>query len=106
MLNAQFKTLHTVTIIDAGILSRLITPCKNEITYKWKTYGLFRRTLRKYTRDVITRIKNPYFNPFPALRLEREIFQVQKNVFIMNAKESISKNIEKIVYWHYTRGAS
>jgi hypothetical protein len=176
MLNAQFKTLHTVTIIDAGILSRLITPCKNKIWYvaelfkrefgseaawgiKFKRSGIgsdydvfaaFEESLfyvearssptkqiydsgvaafldrvgdlspeiAIFFVDTELRMKDKivpmfekelahrYFNPFLHLRLEREIFQVQKSVFIMNAKESIIKNIEKIAYWHYTRGAS
>jgi hypothetical protein len=33
--------------------------------------------------------------------MERELFQIQNRIFIINAKESIVRNIEKAVYWYY-----
>jgi hypothetical protein len=35
--------------------------------------------------------------PPPVLRVERELFQIQDRIFIVNAKESIGRNIEKVV---------
>ena len=35
--------------------------------------------------------------PPPVLRLERELFHVQERIFIVNAKESIERNIGKVV---------
>jgi hypothetical protein len=37
----------------------------------------------------------------PVARMERELFQIQNRIFIINAKESIVRNIEKAVYWYY-----
>jgi hypothetical protein len=33
----------------------------------------------------------------PVLRVERELFHIQDRIFIVNAKESINRNIEKVV---------
>jgi hypothetical protein len=39
----------------------------------------------------------------PVLRMERELFQIENRVFIMNAKESIIRNVEKVAYRYYKR---
>jgi hypothetical protein len=41
----------------------------------------------------------------PVLRLEREIFHVQDRIFIMNAKESIAGNIERVVNRYFRKTA-
>jgi hypothetical protein len=41
--------------------------------------------------------------PPPVTRLERELFQIQNRIFIVNAKESIIGNIEKVLSRHYQR---
>ena len=40
---------------------------------------------------------------YPPLitRLERELFHIQDRIFLVNAKESIIGNIEKVVSWYY-----
>lgn len=38
-----------------------------------------------------------YVEPPDVLRLERELFQIEDRVFIVNAKESLIQNIEKVV---------
>ncbi len=43
--------------------------------------------------------------PRSVLRLERELFSVQDRIFIVNAKESISRNLEKVVSCYF-RGAA
>jgi len=35
--------------------------------------------------------------PSPVLRLERELFHVQERIFIVNAKESVKRNIGEVV---------
>ena len=39
---------------------------------------------------------------YPPLitRLERELFHIQDRIFLVNAKESIIGNIEKVVSWY------
>ena len=39
--------------------------------------------------------------PPPITRLERELFHIQDRIFLVNAKESIIGNIEKVVSWYY-----
>jgi hypothetical protein len=41
--------------------------------------------------------------PLPITRLEHELFQINDRIFIINAKESIIGNIEKVVRWHYQK---
>ncbi|HUK99712.1 MAG TPA: hypothetical protein VLX29_02530 [Nitrospirota bacterium] len=48
-------------------------------------------------------LANRHSNANHTLRLKRELFQVQNNIFIMNAKESIIRNIETVVHWYYTK---
>jgi len=33
--------------------------------------------------------------------MERELFQVRDRVFIVNAKESVLQNFEKVIAWQY-----
>jgi hypothetical protein len=44
--------------------------------------------------------------PPKVLRMERELFQISDRIFIMNAKESILQNFEKIISWHYRKTAA
>ena len=44
--------------------------------------------------------------PAPITRLERELFHIQDRIFIVNAKESILRNIEKIVNRYYQKTAT
>jgi Holliday junction resolvase-like predicted endonuclease len=46
-------------------------------------------------------LANRSADPPPVLRLERELFHVQGRVFIVNAKESVVQNLEKVISWHY-----
>jgi hypothetical protein len=38
-----------------------------------------------------------------VLRMERELFQIQKRIFIINAKENILRNIEKVTSWYFKK---
>ncbi len=41
--------------------------------------------------------------PPPITRRERELFQIQDRIFLVNAKESIIRNIETVVSWYYQK---
>jgi len=43
--------------------------------------------------------------PLSVTRMERELFQIQDRIFIVNAKESILGNIEKVIYRYYKNHA-
>ncbi|HMK49127.1 MAG TPA: hypothetical protein VK435_03675 [Thermodesulfovibrionales bacterium] len=50
-----------------------------------------------FEAELKTRYKEP-----PALaRMEKELFQTQDKLFIMNAKDSITSNIEKVLSWFF-----
>jgi hypothetical protein len=40
-------------------------------------------------------------SPPEVTRMERELFQIQNRIFIVNAKESIVRNIERVLYRYY-----
>src|SRR5512143_1776961 len=42
-------------------------------------------------------LENRYEEPPEVLRLERELFQIEDRIFIVNAKESLIQNVEKVV---------
>ncbi len=44
-------------------------------------------------------------DPPKVLRMERELFQINDRLFIVNAKESVLQNFEKVVSWHFRRAA-
>jgi len=46
-------------------------------------------------------LKKRYRTPPKVIRVERELFQIRNRIFIMNAKESIVRNIEKAVSRYY-----
>lgn len=48
-----------------------------------------------------TELQNRYKDPPKVVRMERELFHVLGTIFIVNAKESIVRNIGKIMRWHY-----
>lgn len=44
-----------------------------------------------------------YNDPPQVQRLERELFAIEDRIFIINAKESIAGNIEKVLYSYYRK---
>jgi hypothetical protein len=62
-----------------------------ELRMKDKLVPMFEQELAKRSSE-----------PPPVLRLERELFHVQERIFIVNAKESIGRNIGTVVarYFH------
>jgi len=65
-----------------------------ELRMKDKLVPMFEKELQK-------RLKKPP----PVLRMERELFQIQDRVFIINAKENILRNIETVTDWYYRKAA-
>ena len=44
-----------------------------------------------------------YADPPEIMRMEKELFQIGHKIFIINAKGSISHNIEKVLSWYYKK---
>ncbi len=59
-----------------------------ELRMKDKLVPMFEKELQKR-----------YEEPPEVLRMERELFRIQDRIFIINAKESLIQNIEKVVNW-------
>jgi len=41
--------------------------------------------------------------PPEIMRMEKELFQIRDKIFIINAKDSIAANIEKVLIWYFRR---
>lgn len=61
-----------------------------ELRMKDKIVPLFEAALKKRSS-----------NPAPIVRMERELFQISDRIFIINAKQSIVHNIEKVISSYY-----
>jgi hypothetical protein len=48
-------------------------------------------------------LKVKYVNPPKIIRMEKELFQIEGRIFIINAKDSIAANIEKVFSWYFRR---
>ncbi len=46
-----------------------------------------------------------FADPPEVRRMERELFQINNRIFIVNAKESILQNFEKVMSWFYQKAA-
>jgi len=66
-----------------------------ELRMKDKLSPMFEKELQKR-----------YETPPNVVRMERELFQIQDRSFIVNAKESIIGNIEKVVSRHYQKAGN
>lgn len=44
-----------------------------------------------------------YVNPPKIMRMEKELFQIEDRIFIINAKDSVAANIEKVLSWYFRR---
>jgi hypothetical protein len=53
-----------------------------------------------------TELKKRFPEPPAVIRMERELFEIDNRIFIINAKESVIGNIEKVVYRYYKQGTS
>ena len=48
-------------------------------------------------------LKMKHVNPPRIMRMEKELFQIEDKIFIINAKDSIAANIEKVLSWYFRR---
>ncbi len=48
-------------------------------------------------------LKKRFSEPPQVLRMEKELFQMLDRIFIINAKDSIVNNIEKVLSWYFRR---
>jgi hypothetical protein len=48
-------------------------------------------------------LKTKHVNPPKLIRMEKELFQILDKIFIINAKDSIVTNIEKVLSWYFRR---
>jgi hypothetical protein len=48
-------------------------------------------------------LKMKYVNPPRIMRMEKELFHIEDKIFIINAKDSIAANIEKVLSWYFRR---
>lgn len=46
-------------------------------------------------------LANRFPNPPEVIRMERELFQIHNRIFIVNAKESVIRNVEKVLRSYY-----
>jgi hypothetical protein len=44
-----------------------------------------------------------YENPPRIIRMEKELFHINDRIFIINAKDNIATNIEKVLSWYFRR---
>jgi hypothetical protein len=61
-----------------------------ELRMKDKLVPMFEKELQKRNND-----------PPQVIRMERELFHIRNKIFIINAKESILQNLEKVMAWYY-----
>jgi hypothetical protein len=66
-----------------------------ELRMKDKIVPMFESELRKRSSD-----------PPSVLRMERELFEIDNRIFIINAKENIIRNIERVAYRYYQQGTN
>jgi len=48
-------------------------------------------------------LKGKYVHPPRIMRMEKELFQVEDKIFVINAKDSVTANIEKVLSWYFKK---
>ena len=48
-------------------------------------------------------VKKRHSQPQKIVRIEKELFHIKDKIFIINAKDSITANIEKVLSWYFRR---
>jgi len=48
-------------------------------------------------------LKRRHESPPKVVRMEKELFHLSDKIFIINAKDSIAANIEKVLSWYFRR---
>ena len=49
-------------------------------------------------------LRKRFTSPPPVARIEKELFQIWNKTFIINSKDSIAGNIEKVLSRYFMRG--
>ncbi|MGQ9570372.1 MAG: hypothetical protein ACUVUQ_05925 [Thermodesulfovibrionales bacterium] len=49
-------------------------------------------------------LKVRYENPHRITRMEKELFHIDNTIFIINAKDNVATNLEKVLSWYFRRG--
>ncbi len=49
-------------------------------------------------------LKLRHENPPKIVRMEKELFHIDNKIFIINAKDNIAVNLEKVLSWYFRRG--
>lgn len=49
-------------------------------------------------------LKVRYENPHRIIRMEKELFHIDNTIFIINAKDNVATNLEKVLSWYFRRG--
>jgi len=63
-----------------------------ELRMKDKLVPMFEKELQRRNDD-----------PPRVIRMERELFHIRDRIFIINARESILQNLEKVMSWYYRK---
>jgi len=48
-------------------------------------------------------LRDRYVEPPEIVRMEKELFRIWHKIFIINSKDSITNNIEKVLSWYYKK---
>jgi hypothetical protein len=48
-------------------------------------------------------LKVRYGIPQKVIRMEKELFQIEDRIFVINAKDNVAANIEKVLSWYFRR---
>ena len=77
-----------------------------ELRMQDKIVPMFEEELRKRTAREITGFwgeGSPSDSPIQGERIEKELFHIEGKIFIINAKESIPGNVERVLRWFFRR---
>ncbi len=77
-----------------------------ELRMKDKIVPMFEDEIRKRASGVLSSYLGGWWSgePPPVRRIEKELFQTGDKIFIINAKDSIVNNIEKVLSRYFRRG--
>lgn len=72
-----------------------------ELRMKDKIVPMFEEEFRRRPSPALPSASGP--ERATVKRLEKELFQIENKIFIINAKDSIIHNIEKVLSWYFRR---
>jgi hypothetical protein len=74
-----------------------------ELRMKDKIVPMFEEELARRPLAEITRFFGSADKPPAVLRIEKELFHAGGKIIIINAKDSIVRNIEKVLSFHFRK---